>query len=302
MATSLKHVQESQGTLQKEETPKVDLESSFTDFGTGEESTTELPTQKYFVFRLVKKKVRRLTLDGICHEVLNPNTKRLETIRLIRGASSIWTSELTELLKDKDYVGKNRIGLHFEDGICRIGSHEVVKLEYARMNRNNVGKVRNGSGKYDYYEYDAAEEQKMRHEKQMNRINLIQTISGMDEKKMIKLALFLGVKPYDEEVGLPKTPDGYRTELLIKADTQSDIVSRYLNAKEVEVSYLVRKGITDAKIDLGGQTGNVIWSGNGGYIGKIPSGRKPLEYLTELAMTNSNEGKQFKEQLEQMIT
>lgn len=302
MATSLKDVQESTGTL-----PEVkieDLGSSFTeDYGSGNEpKQPETAEQKYIVFRLVKKKVRRLTLDGICHEVKNPNTGKFETIRLIRGASSIWTSELTELLKDKDYVNKNRVGLHFEDGICRVGVHEVNKVEFARLNKHNVGKMRNGSGKFDFYEYDAAEEQKMRHDKQISRINLIQSISTMEEKKMIKLALFLAVKPYDEEVGLPKTPDGYRTELLIKADTKPEIVKRYLDAKEVEVAYLVRKGITDAKIDLGGQSGNVIWAGGGGHIAKIPSHRKPLEYLTELAMTNSQEGKQFKEQLESMIT
>jgi len=46
----------------------------------------------------------------------------------------------------------------------------------------------------------------------------------------------------------------------------------------------------------------VIWAGGGGHIGKIPAGRKPVEYLTELAMTNSNEGKQFKQQLETLGT
>lgn len=302
MATSLKHVQESQGTLLQEETPPIELGNTFESIGTGNEQGSGAPEVKYVVFKLVKKKVRRLTLDGICHDVPNPNNNnKPETIRLIRGASSIWSTELTEMLKDKEYVNKNRVGLHFEDGICRIGTHELVKLDFARHNKNNVGKNRHGSGKYDFYEYDAAEEQKMRHEKQMSRINLIQVISTMDEKKMVKLALFLGIKPYDDEVGLPKTPDGYRTELLIKADTQPEIVNRYMNAKEVEVSYLVRKGITDAKIDLGGQTGNVMWAGNGGHIGKIPIGRKPLEYLTELAMTNSNEGKLFKEQLESMV-
>lgn len=301
MATSLKNVQESMGQTALSTEEIIPFDSSYIGEGTGEEAATTAE-QIYVVFRLVKKKQRRLTLDGICHEVMNPKTKIPETIRLIRGASSIWTSELTELLKDKEYVSKNRVGLHFEDGICRVGAHELMKLEYARKNKHNVGKKRNGSGKFDYYEYDAAEEQKMRHEKQMTRINLIQTISTMEEKKMIKLALFLGVKPYDEEVGLPKTPNGYRTELLMKADTQPEIVNRYLDAREVEVAYLVRKAITDAKIDLGGQTGNVMWAGNGGFIGKIPSTRKPLEYLTELAMTNSQEGKQFKEQLESLIT
>lgn len=263
---------------------------------------TSIGTQQYVVFRLVNKKVKRLTLDGISHDVLNPKTKEYETMRLIRGAKSIWTTELTELLKDKDYVNKNRIGLQFLDGICRIAMHEKNKLEFARNHPSNVGKRRNGAGKYDFYEYDAAEEQKMRHDARITRIKTIQTISDMEGSKMQKLALFLGVKPYDDEVGLPRNEDGFRTELLILADTKPEIVNRYLGSQEVEVAYLVRKGIMDGKIDLGGQTGNAIWAGNAGFIGKIPSGRKPIEYLTELAMTNSNEGRTFKEQLESIIT
>jgi len=299
MATSIKHVQESLGTAPQAETLELDMPFSGHDSGN---LITTAPEQKYVIFRLVKKKVKRLTLDGICRDVKNPTTGKFETIRLVNDAHSIWSSELTEFLKDKEHVSKNRVGLQFIDGICRVGMHEINKLAYARNHTSNVGKLRNGSGKYDFYEYDAAEEQKMRHEKQMTKINLIQVIGNMEEKKMIKLALFLGIKPYDEEVGLPKTPDGYRTELLIKADTQPEIVNRYLNAKEVEVAYLIRQAIVDGKIDLGGQSGSVIWAGGGGHIGRIPQNRKPMEYLTELAMTNSQEGKQFKEQLEQLIT
>jgi len=264
------------------------------------EPPSTVPAQTYIVFRLVNKKVKRLTLDGICHNVKNPKTGQYETIRLIRGASSIWTSELTELLKDKDYVSKNRIGIQFLDGICRIPSNRKTELDYAKFHLSNVGKNRGIPGKYNFYEYDAAEEQKMRFDKQMTRIHLIQQIGSMQEDKMVKLALFLGIKPNDEEVGTPKTPDGFRSELLIKADSQPDIVAKYMDAKEVEVSYMVRKGIIDAKIDLGGQTRNVIWAGNAGFICKLPEGRKAIEYLTEFAMTNSNEGRQFKEQLETM--
>jgi hypothetical protein len=299
MATSLKQVQASMNGDAKEAVLPI-VESSL--YGDNLTATPVLAERKYVVFKLVKKNVKRLTLDGICHNVMNPKTQVRETIRLIQGASSIWTTELTEMLKDKDYVKKNRIGIQFRDGVCRIGSHDDTMIEFARMNKNNVGKNRVGSGKYDYYEYDAAEEQQMRYDKQIKRINLIQRISEMEESRMIKLALFLGIKPYDEEIGVPKTANGYRTELLIKADTQPDIVAKYMDSREVDVAYIVRKAVMDAKIDLGGQTGNAIWAGSAGFICKIPQGRKPLEYLTELAMTNSRDGKQFLEQLEAIVT
>lgn len=300
MATTLRHAQ----SAMQSETAKREIPMDFIEDVRPPEHTSA-PEKTYVVFKLVKKNVRRLNLDGIS-DGINPKTGSLERIYLIRGARSIWQSELTDLLNNWDkpnsYVSKNRMSLKFQDGICRVPVIDHLTLEFAKANIHNVGKKRNGSGKYDYYEYDAAEEQKMRYEKQLSRINLIQLISTMEENKMIKLALFLGVKPYDDETALPKTPNGYRTELLVKADTQPDTVNKYINSQEVEVSYLIRKAISEAKIDLGGANGTVTWAGGGGHIAKIPSGRKPVEYLTELAMTNSNEGKQFKQQLETLGT
>ena len=296
MATSLKHVQDA---MKGEPKASVQQEVfSHTPSGTGTENGN-VGERQYVVFRLVNKKQRRLNIDGICHEVVNPKTGRPETIRLIRGANSIWTSELTELLKDKDYVNKNRIGLRFEDGICRVGVHEVNKLEFARTIKHNVGRERNAAGKYGFYEYDAAEEANFRYQKQMNKVNTVIAVNNLPVESMKKLALFFDIKPWDE-LGMPKSDEGMRTELLIRADSTPDLISKYIDSREVEVSFLVRKAIVEAKIDLGGQAGNAVWSGSKGFIAKIPSGRKALEYLTEFAMTNSNEGRQFKEQLEQM--
>lgn len=298
MATSLKHVKMA---MEGDNNPREAVQQevfSHTPSGAGIEGgyTGE---RTFVIFKLVNKKQRRLNIDGICHEVINPKTERPETIRLIRGASSIWTSELKELLADKEYINRNRESLKFSDGICRVGVHEIIKLEFARKNKHNVGRQRRGSGKYDYYEYDAAEEAQIRYEKEMNKVNAIIEVNGLPEEKMKKLALFFDIKPYDE-LGMPKNPQGMRTELLMRASTQPDLVMRYINSTEIDVSYSVRKAIVEAKIDLNGQAGNAVWAGSKGFIAKIPSGRKPLEYLTEFAMTNSNEGKQFREQLEQM--
>lgn len=295
MAT-LKHVQESQnGTF---EAP-IQQEPTFNNLSIEPEVKSNEPYN--VIFRLVKKKKGRVRLDSICNNVLNPKTGKRERIWLLMGAPSIWQSDLTELLKDKDYVNKSRYSLTFEDSICRVSSIHENELEFARANTNNVGKRRNGSGKYDYYEYDANEEQKAKLEAQMLQINLVLKIKDMPEQDMKKLALFLDIKPYDE-IGQLKSHEGMRTELMLKANLQPTLVSKYIDSKEVEVSYLVRKAIVEAKIDLTGQSGNALWAGGKGFIAKIPSHKKPLEYLTELAMTNSNEGRTFKEQLEQIVT
>ena len=292
----LKDVQFSQGQLVAEtQFDNVNLFQGGTDIH--EES---VPEQINVIFKLVKSKRGRTRIDGICNNVLNPKTQRRERIWLLMGADSIWQSELTEQLKDKKYVEKNRYSLTFENGKCVIPIINDRELEYARVHTFNVGKRRNGAGKFDFYEFDPLEEQKMRYEHQLTKIKTIQLISNMEEGAMKKLALYLGIKPTDEELGLPKSMDGIRTELLIRADTQPDIVNRWIGKPEVEFSYMIRRAIIEAKIDLANNS--AMWASGKGFIAKIPQTRKPLEYLTELAMTNSKEGKQFKEQLETIIT
>ncbi len=302
MAT-LKNVQDSQSPMANPTLNQVIDNGS--NYQSGILEPTAAPKQGYIIFRLVRKKQRRLRIDGICDNCFNPKTKETERAYLVRGTKSIWQSDLTDLIKDIDkpnsYMSKNRVSLLFEDGICRIPITEKNQIEYARVNIHNVGKNRTGAGKYDYYEYDAQEEQKFRLEKQTTRINMVIKAKEMAEDKMKKIAAFMGIS-FVDELGYPKGMDGVRSELMLKADTQPDVFAKYIDSKEVEISWMVRKAILDAKIDLTAQQGNAMWASGQGFIGKVPSNRKAYEYLTELAMTNSPEGRQFKEQLETIIT
>ena len=259
---------------------------------------TPVSEHRYHIFRLVKKKKGRTYVDGICDNATNPQTKKRERIYLINGSHSIWQSELGDLLKDKDYIKTNRRSLVFENGVCRIPSWDDRALEYARACTKNVGSLRSGNGKFDYYEYDAAAEQRSKLERQMLKINMVIKAKEMPEDEMKPLASFLGIS-FVDELGMPKGEEGVRSELMIKADNHPELFSKYVNSEEVKVQYLVKKAIIDAKIDLTGQAGNALWAGGKGFIAKIPAGRKPYEYLTELAMTNSDEGRAFKEGLAQ---
>lgn len=263
-------------------------------------SVGQVAEKRYVIFKLVKRKRGRTRIDGICDAVQNPQTKRRERVWLLNGALSIWQSEILDLLKDKDYVNRNRRSLTFEDGVCRIPVEDELAIEFARVNKHNVGDRRSGNGKFDFYEYDANAEQKARLERQMKKINVVLKVKDMPVDKMKKLASFLGIMPFDE-LGQLKEADGIRHELLIKADSQPELVDKYFDSKEVEISYLVKKAIIEAKIDLTGQAGNALWAGGKGFICKVPSTRKPHEYLTELAMTNSEDGRRFYEQLQQMV-
>jgi hypothetical protein len=255
------------------------------------------------IFKLAKKKKGRTYLDNCGDPVPNPkNGNRPERIWLLAGASSIWESDVENILKDKARYERARRGMDivFIDGVCRVRSADVLRLEFMRANAKNIGKNRGGAGPFDYYEYNPAQEQKERMAKQILKIEIILKLKELSEEKVKKLASFFAI-PFVDELGMPISPDGLRTELMLKADTDPATVQKHIDSKEVEVSYLVKRAIIDNKIDLGGESRNAVWANGQGHIAKIPALKKPYEYLTELAMTNSDEGRKFKEQLEQIV-
>lgn len=299
MATSLKHVSESLKSS-KEITADESNNSSLFEMETPVVETQK-PEREYVVFKLCKKKRGRTYVDGICDNVLNPKTKRRERIWLLNGADSIWQTEITELLKDKDYLTRNRRSIQFEDGVCRIKVNDERALEFARATTHNVGRgKKNTGGKFDFYEYDPQVEQEEKLKSQRLKIDLLLKVSNMDAAKMKKLASFMGIV-FVDDIGMEKGDEGIRSELLIKVDNNPTEFAKHIDSAEVEISYMVKMAIRQAKIDLQGQSGNAIWAGGKGFIAKIPAARKAHEYLTELAMTNSDEGRAFKEQLQTMI-
>ena len=290
MAT-IKHVEDSMRGTKQQDKPQ-----SFFNNTASVEATPNTGV-KYHIFRLVKKKKGRTHLHGVDDFAKNPTTGKRERIYLLRGAHSIWQSELGEVLKDREYLSTQRRSLIFENGVLRVPEWDERALEYARAHSANVGTLRTGNGKFDFYEYDAGAEQAMRHKKQLLKIDMVIKAKEMPVEKMRKLASFLGIS-FVDELGMPKGDDGVRTELMMKADNFPEQFEKYIDSEEVDVQYMVKKAIIEAKIDLTGQQGNALWAGGKGFIAKIPVGRKPFEYLTELAMTNSDDGKRFKEELQ----
>lgn len=263
----------------------------------------KVPPTVNVVFKLVKPKKGRTWLDNCCDNVPNPKKNNIpERIWLLNGAHSIWDSELENLLKDKDRYGRARRGrdIIFVDGVCRVSSDDALMLEFMRRSKKNVGNKRGGNGSLDFYEYNPIEEQKERHQRQLIKVQMVVKAGEMDctENGLgRKLAAFLGITMTDPELGIPKSPDEIKTELMLKADTDPATFQKHIDSKEVEVSWLVRKAIIENKIDLGGDRKNVTWANGKGFITKLPSDRKPYEYLTELALTNSDDGRKFFEQL-----
>lgn len=104
-----------------------------------------------------------------------------------------------------------------------------------------------------------------------------------------------------DEYGYPKVEKALRNEYEDYADTQPERFLASVGSIEVEVAALISKAISEAKIDTSTNKGSAYWA-TGGFICKIPSGQKPVDYLIEFALLPNEESKAFKQQLENIST
>lgn len=254
---------------------------------------------KYVLFKLVNTSRKgRLNVDGI-DDVINPKTGKMERIRLLAGVDTIWQREQKEITED--YVRQNRRSLQFEGKFCRIPEWDHTALEFARVCRSFVESpaYKQRGSKHAFFEWNPARMAEAKAATQKKKLEAMQKAlsPSLSVEQMRKHAFYLGVQPVDE-VGILKTDEGIRNDYFAKAE--QDPV-RFLESYEqpiVNISYLVKKAITEGKIDLGRTPGSAYWAANGGHIGQYPANQTPADYLIGLAMGHTKEGKQFLETLQ----
>lgn len=245
------------------------------------------------ILKLVdKNKNGRVWIDG-CYEMVNPKTGLTDMMRLLRGVGKIWMSEQEKL--PKETIDHNRRSLLFENGISTLKPNDVSGIEFAR-NIIAYGK----GGKHAFYEWNPIAQEREALEREMLENEVVKIAMTEPYEKVRKHAAFMNISFYDE-MGEPRTENGVRTLYIREAKRRPEFFKKTFGSKEVEVSYLVKRAIIDAKIDTGGITGTISWANGGGFIAKIPKGREPKEYLIELAMLPTDEGKQFLDTLQSTV-
>jgi hypothetical protein len=254
----------------------------------------------YVIFKLVDNtKKGRVWIDGI-DDVVNPKTQEVERIRLLRGVSSIWMKDQEKLTAE--YVSRNRMSLRFEDRVLRLETViDKTAIEFARHTRHFIENPHMKTGsKLEFFEWNPARQEELALAKEMLEIEVVQLAVQQSPEKMRKHAAFLGGVPFTDELGELRTDEGIRVYYVRAAKRDPERFKKTLGSREVEISYLVRRVILDAKIDLGGESGSVSWA-KGGAICRVPKGRNATDYLIEYALLPNEEGKLFLEQLQENV-
>jgi len=266
----------------------------------------DLPVQtetKYHIFKLVDSNKKGGTYIPNINDIINPETGKEERARLLVGINSIWIKDQKHL--DVDYVRQNAKSLNFPRGqkVLRIPDWDTTALQFAKLCRHNIGSPNRKSGsKFEFFEYDPAKQAKEALDRESLEIDMAIIARELNEVTMKKYVSFLKITMHDE-IGELKTTDLLRKELMLYAKRNPKQFQDLVNnkSKEVEISYLVKKAVLSAKIDIGSQPGRAFWSNGGGLITVIPTTKQPIDYLTELALTNTEQGRVFQQQLNETM-
>lgn len=262
----------------------------------GPENTLDVPVgTKRRIFKLVNaKKNGRYWMDGRA-DIYNPATGKVERARLLTGVNTIWQSEQGHL--DKEYINKNLRNLVFEDRTCTLNVDDETGIMFITLNNGFIENPKRKTGaRHEYYEWNPAKQEAEAFAREIEEQEVMELAMSQPFAQVKKHASFLGGIPFVDEMGEPRSEKGIRVLYVREARKNPARFKNTLGSKEVEVAYMVKRAILDAKIDVAGQAG-IKWA-NGGFICKLPMGRQATEYLTELALLPNDEGKQFLEQLQ----
>jgi len=216
-----------------------------------------------------------------------------ETVKPIDETYLAWVKEQKEVTED--YVRQNLRSLHFIRGqkFMAIPKWDKTALEFARICRHNVGSPNNKTGsKWEFFEYNPQKQAEEALKNEMFEIEMITKAQQQTEDFMRKHASYLGIGLVDS-FGFPKPADAIRREYIVYAKHNPKQFANTISSKEVEVSFLVRKALSEQLIDLGSVRGTAVWAKNMATICRLPPTGNPIEHLTALALTNSNEGRDF---------
>lgn len=305
MTTTLQHVGYSINgePLQKKRLGK-DL-SGLVTYPKDKDGNVIYPTGKQiYIFKLVDSNKKGGVRLSSTDDVINPKTGRTERIRLLRGVDSLWMKEQKDL--PKDYEKTNWVELRFFRGqkMMRVPASNTTALEFVRICNSNIGnpnRIQGAGGRNEFYEYDSAVAENEAFERDNMEIEMAILAKQATLADMKKHASFLGISMINS-VGEPKSENGIRTEYMIYAKRNPDYFQQTLKSPAIEISWMIKKAISESLIDIGREPGKVFWAKDGGYIGVYPQNQNAQDFLIDLAQMNTEDGLRFKEQLKQVAT
>ena len=255
-----------------------------------------------YVFKLLlPSDVKPKVYESLVNEmpVFDPQSNSVRTIRLIRGASSIWMDEQEGFTPQ--YIQRNKQDIVFNNGILRVPRTNRTLLNFL-LNSDDYDKKENRmrNKKARYTLVNTAENESNELKKEEGRLRAINFAMNASVEDMMIHAQYLGIG-MTNEYGEQKTIAKVRVEYANKAGTNPDAFMKSAGTTISKVQFFVKKGLDDGHIDVSTKKGYACWK-DGAVICEIPLGKKAYESITEFAMTKTKEANEFYETLKNVVS
>lgn len=232
--------------------------------------------------------------------VFDQSTNSVRTIRLIRGASSIWLDEQEGFTPQ--YIQRNKQDIIFNNGYLRVPRTNRTLLNFL-LNSDDYEKkenrMRNKKPKYTLVNTAEVESDELKkEEKRLRAINYAMNASAED---MLIHAEYLGIT-MTNEFGEPKTLAKVRVEYANKAGANPDGFMNTAGTTASKIQFFVKKALSDGHIDTSTKKGYAVWVNTDTVICEIPFGKKPVEAIAEFAMSKTKEATQFYERVKSIVS
>jgi hypothetical protein len=256
-----------------------------------------------YVFKLLTPEGQKpKAYESVVNEmpVFDTASNSVRTIRLIRGASSIWMDEQEGFTPQ--YIQRNKQDIVFNNGYLRVPRTNRTLLNFL-LNSDDYDKkesrMRNKRAKFTLVNSTEVESEELKkEEKRLRAINYAMNASVED---MLIHAEYLGIG-MTNEFGEQKTMAKVRVEYANKAGANPDHFMNSAGTTVSKVQYFVKKALADGHIDTTAKKGYATWSNSDVVICEIPFGKKAVEAVTEFSMSKTKEATQFMDRVKAILS
>lgn len=255
-----------------------------------------------YVFKLlIPEGVKPKAYESVVNEmpVFDDENQTVRTIRLVRGASSIWMDEQEGYTPQ--YLQRNKLDIVFNNGYLRVPRTNKTLLKFL-LNSDDYDKKPNRlKGKKPKFTLmNSADIENKELLKEEARLRAINTAMNASPEDMMIHAEFLGIgmiNQYGEQKSLSKI----RVEYAGKAGEKPEYFMSTSGSPIAKAQYFVKKALDAGILDVASKKGYATWKDSDKVITEIPFGKSAVEVVANFALSGTEEADAFYKQLKEVL-
>lgn len=235
----------------------------------------------------------KLTIDNM-DQVLDPDSGKLRTIRLLKGVDTIWMDEQEHITEKQ--AESMRPSLVFHEGQLRVPAYERNTIEFLkRKNACSNNEFRMRGSKTWYYLEDYMKREKEEYEREKIKTEAENLAMNASDDQMIAHGRFLGILMVND-AGEMMSPFGIRVKYKKEAQMNPEAFMNSFHNPHLKMHFVISEKVESGEIIIDRAALKAKWN-NGATICILPEAKDPIKHLAEFCFTEN--GKYFKSILQE---